>query len=219
MGKRIKCKALVLNSVSYSESSKMLTAISDEFGKISISAKGASKPGSPFIACAQNYCYSNMELSEGRNGIYTLCECELISSFYSIRESLEISDAAYLVAHAVLTVSQEENPDEDLLRLALNTFYALSNVVAKIPKDLDQETFDKELAKRIEFITNVFYIRLASDQGFFDMPETFRDPSTEKAVIHIVSCDLKALFAFSLGPKASEELLAIAIKARNDVLE
>lgn len=219
MGRRVKVNALVLNSVNYSESSKMLTALSDRFGKISISAKGSNKPNSPFLACSQVFCYSSMELSEGRNGVYTLCECELINSFYAIREDIDIVFEAYDLAKAVLTVCQEENADEDLMRLALNTLYYLCVLSERNKTSEEGEKAREEFFNRVIFVKCVFYIRLASDQGFFDYPDSFNNPDTEKAVEHITSCDFKELFAFSLKSDAFKELSLIADKARTNVLE
>ena len=220
MGRRIKCKALVLRSSQYGESSKMLTAVTDELGKISISAKGASKPQGPFLASAQDFCYSVMELSEGKNGIYTLCECELINSFYDLRENLDVLFAAYEIGKTVLTVSQEQNPDNDLLRLTLNTLYCLSTTAAKTrAAENDAEQIETIIKKRIEFIRSVFYIRLASDQGFFNYPEDFREKATEQAVSHITSNDFKEIFAFGLSNSSLSELSEIAEKARTGVLE
>ena len=216
MGQRVKCNALVLSSNSYGETSKMLTALTDKFGKISVSAKGAAKQSGPFLSCTQVFCYSSMELSEGRNGVYTLCECELINSFYALREDLDVLYAAYDIEKAVRTVSQEEYPDENLLRLALNTLYYLCTLSEKAKKD---ENVSKTILQRIEFVKSIFYIRLSSDQGFFELPEKFEDEACEKAVLHITECDLKELFAFTISPRAQEELSDVAERAKTAVLD
>ncbi len=216
MGQRVKCSALVLSANSYGETSKMLTALTDAFGKISVSAKGAAKHTGPFLSCTQEFCFSNMELSEGRNGIYTLCECDLINPFYALRENLDVLYAAYEIAKAVLTVSMEDNPDENLLRLTLNTLYFFCNLSEKAKTSV--ELF-AQVPSRIEFAKTVFYIRLACDQGFFDFPETFREKATALAVNHITECDLKELFAFALSPSAMEELSEISERAKSAVLD
>ena len=216
MGERVKCNALVLVSHGYGETSKMLTAFTDKFGKISISAKGAAKPTGPFIACSQEFCYSSMELSEGRNGIYTLCECELINSFYALRENIDVLYTAYEIGKAVMTVAQEDFPDEDLLRLTLNTLFYLCKISSEAK---NSEEASVTVPERIDFVKSVFYIRLASDQGFFDQPEKYRENACGLAVAHITECDFKELFAFSLSQAAAEELQEIAERAKTAVLD
>lgn len=53
MAELLKCKAIILSETDYNENDKMLTALSDEFGKISISAKGSKRPNSKFLASSQ----------------------------------------------------------------------------------------------------------------------------------------------------------------------
>ena len=67
----ITTKALVLRGVDYKESDKILTLLTDEMGKITASARGCRKKGSPIAAGGQLRCWSEMVLSEdqGRWGV------------------------------------------------------------------------------------------------------------------------------------------------------
>ena len=204
MGERVKCKAIVLSEATYGEGSKMLTALSDEFGRVSIAAKGAKSAKSRFLAVSQQFCYSSMELSAGRDGIYTLCEADLINSFYGLREDVDALFLASDIASAVLKVAREEDRDTDLLRLTLNTFYFLSQ---------------KENAGRLALAKDVFRIRLSYDQGFFAVPETVRYRGTAQAIEHIVESDFRTLFSFNVSPEVLEELDRIAQRAYDSMFD
>ena len=193
MGERVKARLIVLAENPYGEGHKMLTALSDGFGRISISAKGAKSARSPFLASCQQFCYSEAELSVGKNGIYTLCEAELIHSFYGLREDLDTLFLASEMAKKTLMMAREEDPDPELLRLILNSLYYIS-----------AEKRDLELVRA------VFDIRLLSDQGFFEFPAALKNHGTYEALTHITDRDLRELFAFKVSGPVREELTEIA---------
>ncbi len=188
MSETVKCKAIVLSVADYNENDRMLTAVSDEFGKISISVRGAKKPNSRFVAVCQQFCYSEMELRSSKNGIYTLCEAELINSFYNLRNDLDVLTVSNEIAKTVLKVSQEELPDVDLLRLLLNTLYVLCREKPEI-----------------RLIKSIFNIRLVFDQGYLNEPHV-RQNATFLAIEHIIRSDFKNLFSFGVSPEVLNEL-------------
>ena len=55
-------KALVLRSVDYKESDKILTLLTQDMGKVTASARGSRKKGSPIAAGCQLLCWSEMVL-------------------------------------------------------------------------------------------------------------------------------------------------------------
>ena len=195
MSEHVKCNAIILYENPYGEADKMLTAFSDEFGKISVSAKGAKKTGSRFLAVSQQFCYSRMELSYAKNGIYTLCEGELISSFYNIRTDYDVLTVAEELVRLTARVAQEECKDENILRLLLN---ALSFLTVK--------------GRNLPLVYNAFAIRLVYDQGFFE-PQKTRLEGTSQALAHIIGNDYGKLFCFDVSDTVLSELSAIAKKA------
>ena len=193
MGERVKARILVLSDNPYGEGHKMLTALSYEFGKISICAKGAKSAKSPFLASCQLFCYSDAELSAGKNGIYTLCEALLIHSFYDLREDLDTMFLACDMARETLMMAREDDPDPELLRLILNSLYFIS-------------TGKRDLA----LARAVFDVRLLSDQGFFEFPSSVKKEGTRDALVHITSKDLKELYAFGVDETVRSELIDVA---------
>ena len=55
-------KTLVLRSVDYKESDKILTLLTQDLGKVTASARGSRKKGSPLAAGCQLLCWSEMVL-------------------------------------------------------------------------------------------------------------------------------------------------------------
>ena len=56
--------ALVLREVSYKESDKILTVLSADEGRLTVSARGCRKKGSPIAAACQLLVWSEMTLYE-----------------------------------------------------------------------------------------------------------------------------------------------------------
>lgn len=119
----IEAKGIVIRQTDYGEANRMLTIFTKEYGIIKAAARGVRKVKSRQAAASQFLCYSDLNLYKGTSDIVTLNSAQTIESFYPICEDIEklalftyLSDVtAYLVG--------EGNPDEEILRLFLNTLY------------------------------------------------------------------------------------------------
>lgn len=201
MSNIIKCNGIVLAENVYGEHDKMLTVLTAEHGKISVSAKGAKKPNGKFLACSQMFCYSTMQLYCGRGGIYTLSDAVLINSFYNLRNDLDTLITASAIVKLTLKVSQNEYSDPGLMRLLLNTLYFLSSY-----------------SKPRELLECIFKLRLVSDQGFFDDNE-YKAHGTAAAVSHICLAPMEKLFSFNVSDNVLKELKILADKCVSDMLD
>jgi DNA repair protein RecO (recombination protein O) len=128
----------------------MLTVYTEECGLISAMAKSARSIKSRKLAATQQFCYATFVLVE-RDDRYWVKEATLIESFFGIRETIERLALAGYIAEVVCHVAVAE-PDTELLRLALNSLYAVSRGLFEPGK-----------------IKAAFEIRLLSIIGF--MPE------------------------------------------------
>lgn len=125
-GELIKTKALVVRAANSGDNDRMLTAVSADLGKISISAKGVKSLKNPNSSAANVLCYSDFVLKEGRD-IYSLSSAECVESFYKLRNSVEgVAYGAYFAA-LLESTSQAGMPAPDELRLTLNTLHVLMN--------------------------------------------------------------------------------------------
>ena len=143
-------KGLVLRATNIGESDRLLTIYTEESGVITAFAKGSRSLKSRKMSSTMQFCYSNFVL-ETRGDKCWVKEASLIESFFGLRESIEgLALAAYIVE--VLSDVATAEAERDLLRLALNSLYAISMKKSDVGK-----------------IKAAFEIRCAAILGF--MPE------------------------------------------------
>ena len=80
--------ALVLRGVDYKESDKILTLFTRELGKVTVSARGCRKRGSPLAAGCQLLCWSEMVLYD-YNGRWSVKEAATERQFRGVRDDLD----------------------------------------------------------------------------------------------------------------------------------
>lgn len=116
---------LVLREVKYKESSKILTILTEEEGKITAEAKGALRKGSKCAASAQCLSWSELTLFE-RAGRYTLTEGSVTEDFAALRAEIDRYALGCYFAELLEAVSDEDSPNPNMLHLGLNALFALS---------------------------------------------------------------------------------------------
>ena len=141
-------KGLVLKTIQRTDSDRLIVLFTVERGKITVCAKGSRSAKNKLLPCIEPFSYSEFILYE-KDGFFWIKEGVLIENFYSIRENIKkIALASYICD--VLDIAVYENMEEpELLRLALNSLYAIS-------KDL----------RSLAVVKSVFEIRTASLLGF-----------------------------------------------------
>ncbi len=143
-------KGLVIRTVDLKESDRLITIFTDELGVVSALARGARSLKSRQMSSTMQFCYSSFILyKKGDN--YWIREAELIESFFGIRNSIEGLALAAYIADVLNDVTVAES-EKELLRLSLNSLYAISE---------QKHSLDK--------IKAAFEIRAAAILGF--MPD------------------------------------------------
>ena len=118
-------KALILREVKYRESDKILTALTQDEGKITVNARGALRRGCRFAAASQVLAYSEMTLF-GNRGKWSINEAQTIEQFLPLRSSIELLALGSYFAEALEAVTDEDSPNPEVLQLGLNSLYALA---------------------------------------------------------------------------------------------
>lgn len=168
----IKVRALVVSSIDYKESDKLITLCSVEQGKITANLKGCRKQKSKLRFCGAPFCFCEYILSE-KNGFYVVTGATAIEQFSDISSNLdkfyagsviletlnkivkEGEDTALLVANALThlkSLNYEENTDEGIVLLSFfltlykQAGYALSFDSCKICRatSFNKKYFSKE---------------------------------------------------------------------------
>lgn len=129
MSSTFKARGVIIKETLVRESDKILTILTKEYGKISVSAKGAKNPKSKFLV-AQLFSYCDFVIYKGRS-FYSLAQVDLIESFYNLRLDYDRLNTAYQIIKQIDTWSIGEFlPDEnrEILLLLLKALLKLSKI-------------------------------------------------------------------------------------------
>lgn len=112
----IKTKAIVLSATDYGEQDRMLTLFSPEYGRIDVKARACRKAASPLLACVQPFVYGEYVLFRCKEKT-NVSQCEVIETFFSLREDVERFAAAGFAALLCRGTVQEEEGNGPLFDL------------------------------------------------------------------------------------------------------
>lgn len=159
---------LVLKSVNLGESDRLITIFTKESGNVSAMVKGARSLKNRNMAASQQFCYSTFVLYKKGDKLWVR-ESNLIESFFGLRDTIEgLSLAGYIVE--VLSDVTTAEAEGELLRLALNSLYAISE--KKYSLDKIKSAFEIRAMSIIGFMPEVLSCRECGEGAgdfFFDI--------------------------------------------------
>ena len=221
-------KGLVLRSCDIGEADRLITVFSSEMGNLTAMVKGARSLKNKNMSSTLQFCYSSFVLMK-KGDKYWVKESSLIESFFNLRNTIEgLSLAGYIVE--VLADVTTATPEVDLLRLSLNSLYAISE--GKHSLDKIKAAFEIRAMSIIGYMPDVLTCRSCEEKGgdfFFDIMsgniECFNchqkavaqhkdkdvNPSEAKiiriisegakaALTYCINCPLERLLSFNLLP-------------------
>lgn len=118
-------KGIVLRETETKESDKILTLLTDKYGKIAVIARGARRKSCKYAACAQSLAWSEWTLYQKGDWHYAN-EGSTLELFSGLRNDLEALSLGFYLAELTEAVTTENTPAPELLRHLLNGLYALS---------------------------------------------------------------------------------------------
>ena len=136
----ITTKALVLRTVDYKESDKILTLFTQDQGKLTASARGCRKKGSAIAAGCQLLAWSEMVLYDYQ-GRWSVKEAAVERLFQGVRDDIERLALGCYFAEAAELLAVEGLPSRSLLSLTLNSLHALDTMQEK-PLPLVKAAFE-----------------------------------------------------------------------------
>lgn len=156
----IEVKGLVIRTVDIKESDRLITIFSEEMGIVTALARGARSLKSRAMSATMQFCYSSFVLNK-RGEYYVVKETALIESFYGIRNTIEgLALAAYIAeVLSYITVTEAER---DLLRLSLNSLYAIAEQKATLDKV--KAAFEIRAVSIIGFMPDVLCCSLCGEK-------------------------------------------------------
>jgi DNA repair protein RecO (recombination protein O) len=114
----IKSEGIVIRTVDYGESNKVLTIYTKEFGKMGVMARGAKKTKSRLSSVAQLFTCAYFLIQKG-SGLGSLNQAEIIKSYRSVKQDIfKTAYAAYVVE--LLDKSTDEGKPSPALYEFLN---------------------------------------------------------------------------------------------------
>ena len=215
-------QALVLRVTNYNDSDALLTLLTKSHGKITVKARGLRRKNSPLAAPCQVLSFAEFTLFEYRNQ-YSINEARSIELFQGLRSDLQRFTLGTYFLQVAEVVSLEDAPNPDLLSLALNSLYMLTQMTQSEIKI--KAAFELRTACLAGYTPDLGCCYMCGDSTplLFNTKEGhmvcracddgsqfgIRLPITSgvlEAMRYICSCDAKRLFSFSLNDESLELL-------------
>lgn len=234
-------KGLVIRTTDIRESDRLINIFTEEMGLLSALAQGARSLKSRKMSSTMQFCYSRFFLYK-KGEHYYVKEAELIESFFELRNSIEgLALAAYIAdVLSDVTVATEER---ELLRLSLNSLYAIAN--KKYSLDKIKAAFEIRAASILGFMPDLLSCSVCGEKSgnfYFDImggtvkcyeccekeSSAHKEPESphESHIVRILSEGAKTALCYCIyAPvekifsfKISDEDMALFTKAAEDYL-
>ena len=221
-----KTKGIILREVDYQDRDKLLTILTEDFGKLTVKARGVKGTRNTMKATCQLMAYSELTLMEQKDR-YILTEGSTIELFSELQSDIELLSLSSYFLQVVDYVAQEEDPCPEILSLLLNTLYGLGKL--KLSQPLVKTVFEFRLACLLGFLPELKhccrcgrgaprYFSLnhggllcgecgtIPQEGQIRLPMT---PGTMAAMEYIAYAPGDRIFSFRLAPNCLRELSGI----------
>lgn len=161
-------RGLVIRTVDIKETDRLVTIFTEEQGRITALARGARSLKSRKLAATMQFCYGRYVLYKQGDKLWVK-EAELIENFFDIGQSIEGLALANYIAE-VLSVVTVAEADRDLLRLSLNSLYAISKKLYSVEKI--KAAFEIRAISILGFMPNILSCHICDEKSgdfFFDI--------------------------------------------------
>jgi DNA repair protein RecO (recombination protein O) len=142
-----RAEAIVLKTIDFGETDRILTLLTRHFGKVSVVAKGIRKPTSRLAGHAEPLTHAMYQLARGRN-LDVLTGAQSHALYRSLREDLHGIAAGWYVAELADRFALERSPSAPLFDLVES---ALRHLAAGYAPALVCRWFDLHLLDRTGF--------------------------------------------------------------------
>lgn len=219
-------RGLVLREVKYKEADKILTVLTEEEGKKTITARGALRTHSKLAAATQFLTFSDMTIFVHKD-MWTINEAVALEQFEGLRSDIVLLSLASYFAEVLEAVTDEDYPDPAILHLGLNSLYALSEGLH--PRNLVKAAFELRLMCLSGYEPDLSACAACGETEFesiYVTPESCEltcsncrgeasiaiSGAVLKAMRHIISAEAKKIFSFELDGESLKELDIICEK-------
>lgn len=218
---------LVLRVRATGENDKLLTLLTPEEGRITVCVKGGRSLKSGSLPATQLFAYGNYEIND-RNGFKWLHGASSRTQFIGLSKSVEKVALASYFSSIAEELSGENEPAEDILRLILNSLYALEN--DKKPMPQIKGTFELRAAALSGFMPDITSCRGCHSQmaeifyldvmnGRILCPDCMRKESLKAAKEQATSEDIReAVVMLPMSPSVTSAVRYVLTVETNRML-
>lgn len=123
---QVKLKGIVLSEIPYSETSKILNVLTNEYGMIGIISKGCKNLKNKLRGVSNKMCYSEYTINYKEKGLSTLIEGNTINSFKNIYVDMKKAFYAFYLMDLVSQVLKENN-NKEIFNLLVNSLIKIND--------------------------------------------------------------------------------------------
>ena len=127
MTRTLKTDALILHSLRWSESSKIIHLFTAETGSLKAIARGVMRPKSSLRGVLENLNQVQLVLSvKETRGLQIISQAELVNPFNHIREDLEATAMAFSMLELLRSLIHENEASHEIFRLTCGVLQQLN---------------------------------------------------------------------------------------------
>jgi len=125
MSNLLNIRGIVLKETPFGEADKFITILGKDYGKISVSVKGAKRVRSGLTAGTSLFSYSDFYITESKKRMY-LNQVEPIETFYNLRNDLSALAYGSYFVEIINKLLFDNMPSNNILLLLLKSLTVLS---------------------------------------------------------------------------------------------
>lgn len=217
-------RGLVIRETDFGDANRYITVLTQSGMKIEILCKNIRKKNNRLASAVRVFCFSEIVVYK-KGDKYTLNDASLIHSFWNITQNIETYSLSCYFCELLIYIMQENTKDEHITLLALHSLKALSE--QKVNIKLIKAAFELKIMSFLGFCPDLCVcgacLKKIENQVYFSFKEGVSidekckkrigscdfvglSMGTKNAFEHILSCEIKKLFLFSLGEKSLSQL-------------
>ena len=121
-----KDEAVVLRTMRLGEADRIVTLVGRNNGKIRAVVKGVRRTKSRFGGRLEPFSYVSLVLWKGKSDLHTVTQAEVLESFRTVKEDLDLLSLGSVMLEACDRVIQESEGSSRVLQLLVDSLYRLS---------------------------------------------------------------------------------------------
>ena len=222
---RLNTDGLIIKETQTGEADRLVTVLTRDMGVIKAFVRGARSIKSRSLSATQLLGYSRFSIYMSRD-VYTIDEAEPIEVFFGVRSDFARTSLAMYFCELICELAPEGSDSQEILSLALNTLYMLSN--NKLPTHQLKAVFELRLLSLSGYMPSLVGCsacgKYADESMFFDTEsaELFCSACQKpvhsieltigvvSAMRHVCLSDPQKIFSFTLSNTGLKSFADIA---------